>query len=176
MTTASKITLARVVMIPVFMTLLLLGYRYWAFGVFVLASLTDMVDGYVARHYNQVSDFGKFVDPLADKLLVVSCILVFTEWGRFPSWATMIVLAREFAVTGLRLIAVENGRVIAAGWSGKIKTACTMTGLCLMLLFPDKVLDLAVMLVIVVTTLYSGVEYFVKNWDVLGLSGHAPRG
>ena len=94
MTTASKITLARVVMIPVFMTLLLLGYRYWAFGVFVLASLTDMVDGYVARHYNQVSDFGKFVDPLADKLLVVSCILVFTEWGRFPSWAAMIVLAR----------------------------------------------------------------------------------
>ena len=176
MTTASKITLARVVMIPAFMTLLLLGYRYWAFGVFVLASLTDMVDGYVARHYNQVSDFGKFVDPLADKLLVVSCILVFTEWGRFPSWAAMIVLAREFAVTGLRLIAVENGRVIAAGWSGKIKTACTMTGLCLMLLFPGKVLDLAVMLVIVVTTLYSGAEYFVKNWDVLGLSGHAPRG
>ena len=71
---------------------------------------------------------------------------------------------------------MENGRVIAAGWSGKIKTACTMTGLCLMLLFPGKVLDLAVMLVIVVTTLYSGVEYFVKNWDVLGLSGHAPRG
>lgn len=137
----------------------------------VIASLTDMVDGYVARHYHQVSDFGKFVDPLADKLLVVSCILVFTEWGRFPSWAAMIVLTREFAVTGLRLVAADNGRVIAAGWSGKIKTACTMVGLCVMLLFTESpTLDLVIMILIVVTTLYSGVEYFVKNLDVLGLS------
>ena len=171
MTTASKITLVRVLLIPVFMALLLCGLHYWAFAVFVIASLTDMVDGYVARHYHQVSDFGKFVDPLADKLLVVSCILVFTEWGRFPSWATMIVLTREFAVTGLRLVAAANGRVIAAGWSGKIKTACTMVGLCVMLIFTTHpTLDLIIMILIVVTTLYSGVEYFWKNWDVLGLS------
>ena len=168
MTTASKITLVRVVMIPIFMVLLLLGYRWAALAVFILASVTDYVDGYVARHYNQVSDFGKFLDPLADKLLVTACMLIFTEWGRMPSWAVMIVLAREFAVTGLRLVAVGNGRVIAAGWSGKVKTFSTMVGLCVMMAFPGYVwLDWAVTAVITVTTLYSGVEYFVKNWDVI---------
>ena len=168
MTTASKITLVRVVMIPIFMALLLLGYRWAALAVFILASVTDFVDGYVARHYNQVSDFGKFLDPLADKLLVTACMLIFTEWGRMPSWAVMIVLAREFAVTGLRLVAVGNGRVIAAGWSGKVKTFSTMVGLCVMMAFPGYVwLDWAVTAVITVTTLYSGVEYFVKNWDVI---------
>ena len=168
MTTASKITLVRVVMIPIFMVLLLLGYRWAALAVFILASVTDFVDGYVARHYNQVSDFGKFLDPLADKLLVTACMLIFTEWGRMPSWAVMIVLAREFAVTGLRLVAVGNGRVIAAGWSGKVKTFSTMVGLCVMMAFPGYVwLDWAVTAVITVTTLYSGVEYFMKNLDVL---------
>ena len=171
MTTASKITMVRVVLIPVFMALLLCGHSYLALAVFVIASLTDLVDGYVARHYHQVSNFGKFMDPLADKLLVVACMVIFTEWGRFPSWATMIVLAREFAVTGLRLVAAEGGLVIAAGWSGKIKTTCTMVGLCAMLLFENlPVLDLVVMIVIVATTLYSGVEYFVKNWGVFGFS------
>ena len=168
MTTASKITLVRVVMIPIFMVLLLLGYRWAALAVFILASVTDFADGYVARHYNQVSDFGKFLDPLADKLLVTACMLIFTEWGRMPSGAVMIVLAREFAVTGLRLVAVGNGRVIAAGWSGKVKTFSTMVGLCVMMAFPGYVwLDWAVTAVITVTTLYSGVEYFVKNWDVI---------
>ena len=168
MTTASKITLVRVVMIPIFMVLLLLGYRWAALAVFILASVTDFVDGYVARHYNQVSDFGKFLDPLADKLLVTACMLIFTEWGRMPSWAVMIVLAREFAVTGLRLVAVGNGRVIAAGWSGKVKTFSTMVGLCVMMAFPGYVwLDWAVTAVITVTTLYSGVEYLVKNRDVI---------
>jgi len=171
MTTASKITMVRVALIPVFMALLLMGFNYAAFAVFVIASLTDFVDGYIARKYNQVSDFGKFVDPLADKLLVISCIVIFVEWGRFPSWACMIVLAREFAVTGLRLVAVENGRVIAAGWSGKVKTSATMIGLCVMLVITGyAILDLIIMVIIVATTLYSGVEYFVKNWDVLGLS------
>ena len=167
MTTASKITLVRVAMIPIFMVLLLLGYRWAALAVFILASVTDFMDGYVARHYNQVSDFGKFLDPLADKLLVTACMLIFVEWGRMPSWAVMIVLAREFAVTGLRLVAVGNGRVIAAGWSGKVKTFSTMVGLCLMMAFPIWWLDWVVTAVITLTTLYSGVEYFVKNWDVI---------
>ena len=167
MTTASKITLVRVAMIPIFMALLLLGYRWIALAVFILASVTDFVDGYVARHYNQVSDFGKFLDPLADKLLVTACMLIFVEWGRMPAWAVMIVLTREFAVTGLRLEAVGNGRVIAAGWSGKVKTFSTMVGLCLMMAFPIWWLDWVVTAVITLTTLYSGVEYFVKNWDVI---------
>jgi len=169
MTTASKITMVRIVLIPVFMALLLLGLNIPAFAVFVIASLTDFVDGYVARHYHQVSNFGKFVDPLADKLLVLSCMCIFCEQGRFASWALMVVLAREFAVSGLRMIAAEGGLVIAAGWSGKIKTACTMVGLCIMLVFINvKALDLAVMWVILLTTLVSGIEYFIKNWHVFG--------
>ena len=122
MTTANKITIFRVILIPVFLVLMYLrfpGHTYWAFGVFVLASLSDFVDGYIARHYNQVTDFGKFMDPLADKLLVVAAMLLFVEQHQMPAWALLLVVAREFAVTGLRLIAVDNGRVIAAAWSGK---------------------------------------------------------
>ena len=175
MTTASKITLVRVVLIPVFMLLLYLSkgaeaLKWAALAVFIIASLTDMVDGKIARKYNQVSDFGKFLDPLADKLLVISAMCIFCEWGMFPAWALMIVLAREFAVTGLRLIAVGGGRVIAAGMSGKIKTFATLVGLCFMIVFRDWAwLNWLVLIVIVGTTLYSGVEYFMQNWDVLNL-------
>ena len=167
MTTASKITLARVALIPVFMVLLLLGWNVAALVVFILASATDFVDGYVARHYNQVSDFGKFLDPLADKLLVTAAMLIFVQWGRMPAWTVMVVLTREFAISGLRMVAAAKGSVIAAGWSGKVKTASTMVGLCAMILFSVPVLDWIVTAVIVVTTLYSGVEYFAKNWGVL---------
>ena len=172
MTLANKITFIRFLLIPVFMVLLLLHCEIAAFAVFVIASITDFIDGYIARTYNQITDFGKFMDPLADKLLVVSCMVIFTEWGRFPSWALMLVLAREFGVTGLRLVAVESGRVIAAGWSGKIKTTATMIGLCVMLVFSIPILDLLVVLLIVLTTAISGVEYFVKNWDILSLPKH----
>lgn len=167
MTTASKITLARVALIPVFMALLLLDYNWIALAVFIVASLTDFVDGYIARHCNQVSDFGKFLDPLADKLLVTAAMLVFVQWGRMPSWVVMIVLTREFAVSGLRMVAASGGKVLAAGWSGKIKTFSTMVGLCFMMVFPILWLDWLVIAVITVTTLYSGVEYFVKNWSVI---------
>ncbi len=174
MTTASKITLVRVVMIPAFMVTMYLsggeaGLWMWvSLGIFILASLTDYVDGYIARHYNQTTDFGKFLDPLADKLLVISAMSMFCEWGVFPAWALMIVLTREFAVTGLRLVAVQKGNVIAAGWSGKIKTASTMIGLCFMMGFPGiGWLSWLVIGVIVVTTLYSGIEYFVQNWKCL---------
>ena len=174
MTTASKITLVRVAMIPVYMLFMYLsggvpGVWMWlALGVFILASLTDYVDGQIARKCNQVSDFGKFLDPLADKLLTIAAMCMFCEWGSFPAWALMIVLTREFAVTGLRLVAVGNGTVIAAGWSGKVKTASTMIGLCVMMAFPTiGWLCWAVIAVIVVTTVYSGVEYFIQNWKCL---------
>ena len=137
-------------------------------AIFIVASLTDSLDGYIARHYNQVTDFGKFLDPLADKLLVIAAMCMFCQWGVFPAWALMIVLTREFAVTGLRLVAVGKGTVIAAGWSGKVKTASTMIGLCAVLVFPQNAALLwVVTAVIVVTTVYSGVEYFVKNWNCL---------
>ena len=147
------------------------GHMYWALGVFLVASLSDFADGYIARHYDQVSDFGKFMDPLADKVLVLAALSMFVEWNVMPAWVLIIVLAREFAVSGLRLVAVDNGRVIAAAWSGKIKTASTMVGIMLMMAFgiPMKLewLNIAVSIVIAVTTLYSGAEYFIKNKDVL---------
>lgn len=169
MTAANKLTVLRVLMIPAFMAALLCWNRWAALVIFVLASLTDLLDGYIARHYNQISDFGKFLDPLADKLLVLSAMLIFVQWGRMPSWAVMVVLTREFAVSGLRMVAASRGDVLAAGWSGKVKTAATMVGLCLMIAFPREFLDMLVSWVIVLTTLYSGCEYFYKNWRCLGL-------
>jgi len=170
MNTANKLTLLRVVMIPAFLLVLYLdvpGASYWALAIFVAASLTDTLDGYIARHYNQVTDFGKFMDPLADKLLVMSAMAWFVEVAWMPAWAFFVVIARELAVTGLRLVAVEQGRVIAAAKSGKVKTACTMVGIILMLIFPSATLRLVCVAVILVTTIYSGIEYFIKNKDVL---------
>ena len=177
MTTANKLTLLRMALIPVFLGILYAGFpgcQYAALGVFIVASLTDMLDGYIARHYNQITNFGKFMDPLADKVLVMSAMCWFVERGRMPGWVLAVVLLREFAVSGMRLVAVEQGRVIAAGWSGKVKTAATMVCLCLMLAVdapgpdasaPDLV-ALASNIIIVATTLYSGAEYFIKNRDV----------
>ena len=170
MTTANKLTLCRVVMIPIFLVLLyedFTGHLWAALAVFILASVTDFIDGYVARHYHQITDFGKFMDPLADKLLVMSAMAWFVEVAWMPAWAFFVVIARELAVTGLRLVAVEQGRVIAAAKSGKVKTACTMVGIILMLIFPNATLRLVCVAVILVTTIYSGIEYFVKNKDVL---------
>ena len=174
MTTASKITLVRVFMIPLVMIAMYLskgvsGMWMWvSLGLFVIASVTDFIDGQIARKCNHVSDFGKFLDPLADKLLTIAVMTVFCEWGRFPAWALMLVLTREFAVTGLRLVAAPKGRVIAAAWSGKVKTASTMIGLILWMLLPENTMvGLVVSAVIVVTTVYSGIEYFIKNWNCL---------
>ena len=170
MNTANKLTLLRVVMIPAFLLVLYLdvpGASYWALAIFVAASLTDTLDGYIARHYNQVTDFGKFMDPLADKCLVVAAMLWFVEIGQMPAWAVLIVVIREFAVSGLRMIASDKGRVIAAGWSGKVKTAATMVCVVLMFLPIPPVVNTLCVWVITLTTLYSGVEYFVKNKDVL---------
>ena len=130
-------------------------------------SLTDLLDGYVARHYNQVSDFGKFADPLADKCLVMAALCWFVETGDMVGWVLAVVLLREFAVSGMRLIAVEKGRVIAAGWSGKVKTASTMVCIVVMFLPIPGWLNAVCVAVIAVTTLYSGVEYFVLNRDII---------
>ena len=128
----NKLTMLRVILVPVFMVFAALcrygtqdfnaGLMLAAGIVFAVASFTDFLDGYLARKNNLVTDFGKFMDPLADKLLVVAAMLLFVEQHQMPAWALLLVVAREFAVTGLRLIAVDNGRVIAAAWSGKIKT------------------------------------------------------
>lgn len=167
--TANYLTIARVVMIPIFLVLMYLdfpGSRYWALGVYIVACLTDWVDGYIARHYNQVSDFGKFMDPLADKCLVMAALCCFVAEGSVAAWILAVVLVREFAVSGMRMVAVEKGRVIAAGWSGKVKTASTMVCICLILFGIPHVLNLICQGVILVTTVYSGVEYFCQNLDV----------
>lgn len=174
MTTATKITLLRVVMIPAYMVFMYLSgghsnlFMWIGLGIFILASVTDFIDGYIARKYHQVSDFGKFLDPLADKLLTIAAMAMFCQWGSFPAWALMIVLTREFAVSGLRMVAGPKGKVIAAGQSGKFKTASSMVGLCVLMAFPTNVLIAwIVVAVIVITTVYSGIEYFVQNWKCL---------
>lgn len=174
MTTASKITLVRVAFIPLLMVLMYLSggcsniWMWLSLALFVFASITDYIDGHIARTRNQVTDFGKFLDPLADKLLVIAAMCMFCQWGMMPAWALMLVLTREFAVTGLRLVAVGKGKVIAAGWSGKVKTASTMVGLCVWMAFPGTHwLSWVIIAVIVVTTVYSGIEYFIQNWKCL---------
>ena len=160
----NKLTLLRIILIPVFMGVLYWGFPgadYVALAIFVIASLTDMLDGKIARKYNLVTDFGKFADPLADKMLVTAAMLWFVEIGR---------IIREFAVSGLRMIASDKGRVIAAGWSGKVKTAATMVCIVVMFLHIPGIQDTLNMVcvwIIALTTLYSGVEYFVKNKDVI---------
>ena len=170
MNTANKLTILRVVMIPAFLLVLYLDVphaNYWALAIFAAASVTDTLDGYIARHYNQITDFGKFMDPLADKCLVTAAMLWFVEVGQMPAWALLIVIVREFGVSGLRMVAADKGRVIAAGWSGKVKTAATMVCIILMLLPLPEIVSQIGTAVIVLTTIYSGVEYFMKNADVL---------
>ena len=174
MTTASKITLVRVFFIPLLMVFMYLSggcaniWMWLALAVFIIASITDYIDGHIARTRNQVTDFGKFLDPLADKLLVIAAMCMFCQWGMMPAWALMLVLTREFAVTGLRLVAVGKGKVIAAGWSGKVKTASTMVSLCVWMAFPQfEILSWVIVGVIIVTTIYSGIEYFIQNWKCL---------
>ncbi|MCI8811442.1 MAG: CDP-diacylglycerol--glycerol-3-phosphate 3-phosphatidyltransferase [Oscillibacter sp.] len=187
----NKLTMLRIILTPVFLAVLYWGFPgadYAALAIFIIASVTDMLDGKIARKYNLVTDFGKFADPLADKILVVAAMLWFVECGRMPAWMLMIVITREFAVSGLRMIASDNGRVIAAGWSGKVKTAATMVCIAVMLLMGPPLaayqdpsapltalpidvyvsrIDTACVWVITLTTLYSGVEYFAKNKDVI---------
>ena len=174
MTLARKITLARVALIPAYLVTMYLsggeaGLGMWlSLGIFILASVTDFIDGYIARNYNQTTDFGKFLDPLADKLLTLAAMCIYCQWGIFPAWALMIVLTREFDVSGLRMVAGPKGKVIAAGKSGKFKTASTMVGLCAMMALPGiDLLNTIVIASIVITTVYSGIEYFIQNWNCL---------
>lgn len=175
MTTANKITILRMILVPVYVVLMLLERPIAALIVFILAGLSDSLDGYIARNYNQVTDFGKFADPLADKILILSAMLLFVQFGQMPAWCAIVILTREFAVTGLRLVAVEGGKVIAAGVSGKLKTFFSTIGCCVMMTpwhglclggLSWLSLDNICVALMVILTLWSGVEYFVKNISV----------
>ena len=143
--------------------------RYIALAIFVVASVTDWFDGKLARKYNLVTNFGKFMDPLADKLLVCSAMICLVEMGRIPAWIVIVIISREFIISGFRLIASDNGRVIAASYWGKFKTTFQMVMICLMIANIEalSVLTTIVMWVALVLTVVSLVDYLMKNKDVL---------
>ena len=169
----NKLTMFRVVLIPVFIVVLMSGLiaepasRYIAVVIFCVASFTDYLDGHIARKYNLVTNFGKFMDPLADKLLVSAAMICMIELGMLPAWVVIIIISREFIMTGFRLIAAEGGLVIAASWWGKIKTVTQMAMIILMLLGVNKVIGTILVVLATIFTVVSGVDYIVKNISVL---------
>ena len=184
MNLANKLTVFRVVLLPFFVFVLLAGEKimsvaasnYVATGIFLLASITDLFDGMIARKYNQITNFGKFMDPLADKLLVCSALVCLSAKGMIPVWITVIIICREFAVSGLRLIAVERGKVIAANMFGKIKTFETMAMIVAVMLDLDNVIsgftfwyyfEQILIYAALVLTVLSMVIYFARNGHIL---------
>jgi CDP-diacylglycerol--glycerol-3-phosphate 3-phosphatidyltransferase len=175
MTTANKLTLVRIALIPVFLGVLYAGFpgsRYVALAVFIIASLTDTLDGYIARKYHLVTDFGKFIDPVADKLLVLTTLVMLVRGGWMEAWVVIIILCRELAVDGLRMVAVGQGKVIAAGPLGKWKTTFQMVTIALILLLNLGCFDTWYTCLLttgtVLLTLVSAVDYFIRNRSVFG--------
>lgn len=178
MNTPNKLTIARVVMIPFFVAFLMYDIvgdagKWVALVIFIAASLTDTLDGYLARKYHLVTNFGKFMDPLADKLLVCSALICFTSTGQLAVWITIIIIAREFIISGFRLIAADNGIVIAASYWGKFKTVSQMIMIILMIMdIQNEIFQGLITLFVVIAvalTIISLVDYIVKNKKVLSM-------
>lgn len=193
MNLANKLTLIRIFLVPVFLIFMVKGIPYGSFiatFIFILASLTDKLDGYIARSRNQITNFGKFMDPLADKLLVTAALITLVELKVVPAWAAVIIIAREFAVSGLRSIAAAQGRVIAASWWGKIKTVIQIIAIILLLLEVNirdakhlkiftidndyvqqffYIVPQIMLMIAVVVTLLSGYDYFKKNKEAVSI-------
>lgn len=175
MNLANKLTTLRVVLIPVFLIVLLSNCiaqpinRYIAAAIFVVASITDFLDGYIARSRNMVTNFGKFMDPLADKLLVCSALVAMVELDDLPAWVVIVILSREFAITGFRTLAMEANIVMAASWWGKIKTTTQMIMIIVVLLNISgmETIEWVLVAFAVFFTILSGVDYIVKNKQVL---------
>ncbi len=173
----NKITMIRIILIPFFVFFMLTDYvaysNYIAAGIFIVASLTDTLDGYLARKYNLVSNFGKFVDPLADKLLVCSALVCFVAApdNPMPAWGVIVIISRDFIISGFRLVASDAGVVIAASWWGKIKTVVQMLmSILLILNFEGAVINVIEYIFIytaIILTVVSLVDYLWKNWKVL---------
>ncbi|WP_379126672.1 CDP-diacylglycerol--glycerol-3-phosphate 3-phosphatidyltransferase [Paenibacillus sp. sgz500958] len=189
----NRITLARICLIPIMMFFLLGNFSFYpepihwgsfqlsvnhlaAAVIFLLAASTDGIDGYIARKYNMVTNLGKLLDPLADKLLVSAVLISLVQMGRCESWIAVVIISREFAVTGLRQVALLEGKVVAASQWGKIKTVIQIVAISLLLLnnFPFEFIDIPLDEIAIwaaaIVTLYSGVDYFVKNKDLLQLN------
>ena len=172
----NKLTVTRVILIPFFVFFLLNdamnpNFKWIALALFIIASLTDLADGKIARKYNMVTDFGKFMDPLADKLLVCSAMIGLIELGRIPAWIVIIIIAREFIISGFRLIAADNGRVIAASYWGKFKTTFQMFMVIFMIMnlgmAPFPLITQILMWIALALTIISLVDYIIKNKDVM---------
>lgn len=169
----NKLTMFRVILIPFFVVFLLVDItpvdKWIALAIFIIASLTDMLDGKIARKYNLVTNFGKFMDPLADKLLVCAALICLVEMDRIPAWIVIIIMSREFIISGFRLVAADNRVVIAANYWGKFKTTFQMVMVCLMIANIDAlaVLTQLVMWIAVLLTVISLIDYMVKNKNVL---------
>lgn len=176
----NKLTIFRVVLILPFVVLLLGGHAGWgwlaggfsdylALAIFIIASLTDLLDGKIARKYNLITNFGKFMDPMADKLLVCAALICLVELGRIPSWVVIIIISREFIISGFRLIAADNGRVLAASYWGKFKTTFQMVMVCLMIADIQRlqILTTVIMWIALVLTIVSLLDYLIKNKDVM---------
>lgn len=175
----NKITIARMCMIPFFVVFMIFkgipNHEYIALAIFVIASLTDALDGYLARKNNQVSNFGKFMDPLADKLLVCSALICFVELGRLEAWIVVVIISREFIISGFRLIASDNGIVIAASYWGKFKTIAQMIMSILLIVNFDNVFfnvtERVFVYISLALTIISLVDYIYKNKSVLNERG-----
>lgn len=172
----NKLTLFRVILIPFFVFFLLAPYfegysNYIAVAIFIVASITDFLDGKIARKYHLVTNFGKFMDPLADKLLVSSALICLVALNKIPAWIVIVIIAREFIISGFRLVAADNGVVIAASYWGKFKTAFQMvTVIVLILNIPGKVfavIGTVLIYISLVLTVISLIDYIAKNKDVL---------
>ena len=169
----NKLTMFRVILIPFFIVFLLVPitpYDKWiALAIFIIASLTDLLDGKIARKYNLVTNFGKFMDPLADKLLVCSALICLIELDKIPSWMVIIIIAREFIISGFRLVASDNGVVIAASYFGKFKTTFQMIAVCLMIadIPAINLVTQIVLWIAVILTVVSLIDYLAKNKDVM---------
>ena len=177
----NKLTMLRILMIPVFCVFALLGMQwaqYVALGIYILACLTDMLDGKIARKYNLITDFGKFADPIADKLLVMAALIILVDTQRMPSWVCIVMLAREFIISGFRLVAAGGGKVIAAGTLGKFKTVFQMLStIALMLLVPVEgkallgsfgvIFANVLMYIAAALTIVSGAEYIIRNFGCI---------
>lgn len=192
MNLANKLTMLRIILVPIF--LIFIAFQNIPYGtfiatfIFILASLTDQLDGYIARRRNQITTFGKFMDPLADKLLVTAALISLVELQVVPSWAAIIIIAREFAVSGLRTIAASEGKIIAASWWGKIKTVIQIVTIIVLLIQVNIMnspmlleivngnaileilfmkLPIVLVLISVIITILSGIDYFKKNINVI---------
>ena len=183
----NKLTVLRILMIPVFIVILAVPFDWGSFTVgevtvlnthliamiiFAVASITDWLDGKIARSRGLVTNFGKFADPLADKMLVMTAFVMLVELGKAPAWIVAIIVCRELAVTGLRLLLVEGGEVMAAAWPGKVKTATQMLAIIFLLIdnVPFNLIHIPVaqglLYICLIATVYSGIDYFAKNTAV----------